>query len=69
MGASPHADGLSAIHSHMTNTLNTPVEAMEFAYPFRVLRYAMREGSGGAGQYSGGDGIVRDIQLLCPFGK
>lgn len=66
MGASPHADGLSAIHSHMTNTLNTPVEALEFAYPFRVLRYAVRDGSGGAGKHPGGDGIIRDIQLLCP---
>ncbi len=66
MGASPNSDGLSAIHSHMTNTLNTPVEALEFAYPFRVLHYAVREGSGGAGKHPGGDGIIRDIQVLCP---
>ena len=66
MGASPDAPGTSAIHSHMTNTLNTPVEALEYAYPFQVIRYAIREGTGGAGQQSGGDGIQRDIQLKCP---
>lgn len=64
MGALPDADGLSAIHSHMTNTLNTPAEALEYAYPLRVLRYAVRRGSGGAGRYRGGDGIQRDIQTL-----
>ncbi|MEJ2759736.1 MAG: hydantoinase B/oxoprolinase family protein, partial [Anaerolineales bacterium] len=53
MGATPSFAGISAIHSHMTNTLNTPVEAMEFAYPFQVLRYAIREGSGGTGKFSG----------------
>jgi N-methylhydantoinase B len=66
MGASPDAPGTSAIHSHMTNTLNTPVEALEFAYPFLVLKYAVREGSGGTGRQRGGDGIQRDIQLLSP---
>ena len=64
MGARPDADGPSAIHSHMTNTLNTPVEALEYAYPIRVLRYEVREGSGGAGRHRGGDGIRRDIQVL-----
>jgi N-methylhydantoinase B len=64
MGGRPRSDGPSAMHSHMTNTLNTPVEALEYAYPLRVLRYEIREGSGGAGQYRGGDGIRRDIQLL-----
>ena len=64
MGARPTADGLSAIHSHMTNTLNTPVEALEYAYPLRVLRYAVRRGSGGAGRFRGGDGIQRDILVL-----
>jgi len=64
MGASPGADGESAIHSHMTNTLNTPVEALEFSYPFRVVEYAVRIGSGGRGRYSGGDGLVREIELL-----
>jgi N-methylhydantoinase B len=64
MGARPTSPGPSAIHSHMTNTLNTPAEALEYAYPLRVLRYAVRRGSGGAGKYSGGDGICRDIQVL-----
>jgi N-methylhydantoinase B len=65
MGARPHADGPSALHSHMTNTLNTPIEALEYAYPLRVLRYAVRRGSGGAGRYRGGDGIYRDILMLA----
>jgi N-methylhydantoinase B len=64
MGARLGSDGPSAMHSHMTNTLNTPVEALEYAYPLRVLRYEIRRGSGGAGRYRGGDGIRRDIQLL-----
>jgi N-methylhydantoinase B len=64
MGARPTADGLDGIHTHMTNSLNTPAEAMEYAYPMRVRRYAIRHGSGGAGRYRGGDGIVREIELL-----
>lgn len=64
MGARPGADGPSAVHSHMTNTLNTPVEALEYAYPLRVLRYEIRRGSGGAGKFRGGDGIRRDVQVL-----
>jgi N-methylhydantoinase B len=64
MGARPGKDGGSAVHTHMTNTLNTPVEALEYTYPFRVLRYAVRRGSGGRGHYRGGDGIRRDIQVL-----
>lgn len=64
-GARPGKDGASAIHSHMTNTLNTPIEALEFAYPLRVRRYAIRAGSGGAGRYRGGEGIVREIELLA----
>jgi len=64
MGARPNSDGPSAIHSHMTNTLNTPVEALEYAYPMRVLRYEVRQGSGGDGRFRGGDGIVRDLQVL-----
>ncbi len=56
--------GPSAVHSHMTNTLNTPVEALEYAYPIRVLRYEIRSGSGGDGKFRGGDGIVREIQVL-----
>lgn len=64
MGARPDGEGPSAVHSHMTNTLNTPVEALEYAYPLRVLRYEVRRGSGGAGRFRGGDGIRRDLQLL-----
>jgi N-methylhydantoinase B len=64
MGARPNSDGPSAIHSHMTNTLNTPAEALEYAYPLRVIRYGVRQGSGGTGRFRGGDGIVRDIQVL-----
>jgi N-methylhydantoinase B len=64
MGARPTADGVSGIHTHMTNSLNTPVEALEYAYPFRVHRYGYREGSGGEGQYRGGDGIIREIEML-----
>lgn len=64
MGARPKADGPSAVHSHMTNTLNTPVEALEYAYPLQVLRYEIRKGSGGSGRFQGGDGLRRDLQLL-----
>ncbi len=64
MGALPDRDGPSAVHSHMTNTLNTPAEALEYAYPLRVLRYEVRRGSGGEGKHRGGDGIRRDIQVL-----
>ncbi len=65
-GAGPHGAGLSGVHVHMTNTLNTPVEALEYAYPFRVRRYALRLGSGGRGEHRGGDGLVREIEFLCP---
>jgi N-methylhydantoinase B len=64
MGARPDADGLSAVHTHMTNSLNTPVEALEYAYPLRVRRYAIRRGSGGKGRHRGGDGVIREIELL-----
>ncbi len=64
MGARPTADGLSGVHTHMTNSLNTPIEALESAYPVRVRRYSLRRGSGGAGGFSGGDGIVREIEFL-----
>jgi len=63
-GARPTKDGISGIHTHMTNSLNTPAEALEYAYPFRVTKYSFRRGSGGAGKYRGGDGIVREIELL-----
>jgi N-methylhydantoinase B len=65
-GAGPAADGLPGVHVHMTNTLNTPVEALEYAYPLRVRRYALRRGSGGGGRHRGGDGLVRDIEFLSP---
>jgi N-methylhydantoinase B len=64
MGARPGMDGLSGVHTHMTNSLNTPVEALEHGYPIRLLRYSLRRGSGGQGKWRGGDGIVRDIQFL-----
>ena len=64
MGARPRGEGVSAMHSHMTNTLNTPVEAIEYAYPLRVMRYEILRGTGGYGRFSGGDGIRRDIQVL-----
>lgn len=66
MGASPGADGLSAVHSHMTNSLNTPVEALEYSYPLVVRRYQIRRRSGGAGKQRGGDGVIREIELLSP---
>ena len=66
MGARPTADGISGIHTHMTNSLNTPVEALEYAYPFRVHLYGYRDNSGGEGMFRGGDGIVRDVELLAP---
>jgi len=66
MGARPDAPGLSGVQVHMTNTLNTPVEAFEFAYPMRVTEYGIRRSSGGAGQQCGGDGIVRSIMVLTP---
>jgi N-methylhydantoinase B len=65
-GACPTADGPSAVHVAMSNTLNTPVEALELAYPLRVERYALRLGSGGRGRYWGGDGVIREISALEP---
>jgi N-methylhydantoinase B len=64
MGASPDGDGDSGVHTHMTNSLNTPVEALEYALPVRVRRYALRAGSGGRGRWRGGEGIVREIEFL-----
>jgi N-methylhydantoinase B len=63
-GACPDADGPSAVHVTMSNTLTTPVEALELAYPLRVERYALRLGSGGAGSHRGGDGVVRELRVL-----
>jgi N-methylhydantoinase B len=65
-GACPGADGPSAVHVTMSNTLNTPVEALELAYPLRVERYQLRLGSGGQGRHRGGDGVVRELRVLEP---
>ncbi|HEX6386824.1 MAG TPA: hydantoinase B/oxoprolinase family protein, partial [Anaerolineae bacterium] len=65
-GAGPNADGGSGMHVHMSNTLNTPVEALEYAFPLRVEEYSLRHGSGGDGRHKGGDGLVRSIRFLCP---
>src|SRR5206468_8556070 len=65
-GACPAADGPSGVHVAMSNTLSTPVEALELQYPLRVERYALRLGSGGAGMYRGGDGVVRELRALAP---
>jgi N-methylhydantoinase B len=65
LGARPGLDGISGVQTHMTNSLNTPIEALEYACPFRVRRYAYREGSGGRGQFKGGDGLIREIELLA----
>ena len=64
MGARPTKAGVSGVHTHMTNSLNTPAEALEYAYPVRLRRYSFRPGSGGGGLYTGGDGIVREIEVL-----
>jgi N-methylhydantoinase B len=66
-GACPEADGPSAIHVAMSNTLNTPTEALETEFPLRVRKLSLRRGSGGAGGQSGGDGIVREIEALAPM--
>jgi N-methylhydantoinase B len=64
MGARDGLAGLDAIHTHMTNSLNTPAEAMEYDFPMRVRRYSIRGESGGGGKFRGGDGVVREIELL-----
>jgi N-methylhydantoinase B len=63
-GACPNADGPSAVHVAMSNTLNTPVEALELSYPLRIERYELRRSSGGSGRHHGGDGVVREIRVL-----
>jgi N-methylhydantoinase B len=63
-GACPDADGPSGVHVAMSNTLNTPIEALERALPLRVTHYGLRRGSGGAGAYRGGEGVVREIEAL-----
>jgi N-methylhydantoinase B len=64
MGARPGMNGISGVHTHMTNSMNTPVEAFEHDYPARVVRYGLRRGSGGSGRRFGGDGVIREIQFL-----
>ncbi len=64
MGANNKSSGESAIHSHMTNTLNTPIEALEYSYPLTVTEYSIRKDSGGRGRFDGGDGLNREIKLL-----
>ncbi|MGC1431353.1 MAG: hydantoinase B/oxoprolinase family protein [Candidatus Sulfotelmatobacter sp.] len=64
MGAAPGKSGVSGVHTHMTNSLNTPAEALEYAYPLRVRRYSLRSGSGGTGTHCGGEGIIREIEVL-----
>src|SRR6266550_585630 len=66
MGARPSLDGMDAVHTHMTNSLNTPAEALEYAYPLRVRQYRVRTGSGGRGKHKGGDGVIREIETLAP---
>jgi N-methylhydantoinase B/oxoprolinase/acetone carboxylase alpha subunit len=65
-GGRPGCAGMSGVHTNMTNTRDTPVEAFERAYPMRVRRYTMRRGSGGAGAFDGGDGIERELEALEP---
>jgi N-methylhydantoinase B len=64
MGARPVKPGVSGVHTHMTNSLNTPAEVLEYAYPLRIRQYSLRPGSGGRGKHRGGDGIVREIEVL-----
>lgn len=66
MGAGPQGPGLSGVHVHMSNSLNTPIEALEHAYPYLVTRYGIRRGSGGDGSHRGGDGLRRDLKILAP---
>ncbi len=66
MGASKNSDGLDAVQTHMTNTLNTPIEALEMKYPLRVTRYQIRQGSAGAGLHCGGEGLIREYEFLSP---
>ena len=64
MGARPNSDGIDAIHTHMTNTMNTPIEAIETNYPMQVVEYAIRRGTGGKGKFRGGAGVVRALRIL-----
>ena len=66
MGAGAVGGGLSAVQTHMTNTLNTPVEVLESRFPLRVNRYEIRRGSGATGKRPGGDGMIREFEFLAP---
>ena len=66
-GACPDAHGPSGVHVAMSNTLNTPVEALELEFPMRMVQYAVRRGSGGAGEFRGGDGVIRELEALAPL--
>ncbi len=66
-GACPDADGPSGVHVAMSNTLNTPIEALELEFPLRAVRYELRRSSGGAGTHRGGDGVVRELEALAPL--
>src|SRR5260370_21543510 len=64
MGARSTKAGVSGVHPHMTNPLNPPAEALEYAYPIRLRQYSLRSKSGGVGLHTGGDGIIREIEVL-----
>jgi N-methylhydantoinase B len=66
-GACPDSDGPSGVHVAMSNTLNTPIEALELEFPMRMVQYALRPGSGGAGRHHGGDGVIRELEALAPL--
>lgn len=66
MGASPERDGLSGVHTHMTNSLNTPMEALENYLPMRIKTYKLRKGSGGKGMRKGGEGTIREYEFFVP---
>jgi N-methylhydantoinase B len=66
-GACPDAHGPSGVHVAMSNTLNTPIEALELEFPLRMIEYALRRDSGGAGEFQGGHGVVRELEALAPL--
>ncbi len=67
IGAGPDLDGGDGMHAHMSNTRNTPVEALEYDYPVQVVEYRLRDGSGGEGRHKGGNGLVRTMEFLAPI--
>jgi N-methylhydantoinase B/oxoprolinase/acetone carboxylase alpha subunit len=66
MGAGSNSSGISGVHTHMTNSLNTPLESLENYLPLKISKYCLRKGSGGQGQHSGGEGIIREYEFLVP---